>query len=69
MNDFYIVLGGMRITPSLNVKYLGTILDAKLSWKDHIEKKCIKSNDHNGAKASLKTYLGAEQADNRAPSF
>lgn len=33
-------LGRVRLTPAGSVKYLGVILDRKLTWKEHLETKC-----------------------------
>ena len=34
------VLGGVRLIPTDSVKFLGVILDKKLSWKEHLEERC-----------------------------
>ncbi|XP_029668327.1 uncharacterized protein LOC115238541 [Formica exsecta] len=33
-------LGGIRLTPAVSVKYLGVILDRKLTWKEHLDNRC-----------------------------
>ena len=38
--DLLININGTQILPSPTVKYLGVVLDEKLSWKAHVEQKC-----------------------------
>ena len=42
-DDFHITVNGIKIDASPTVKYLGVTLDSKMTWKDHIELKCIKT--------------------------
>ena len=42
-DDFYITVNGIRINTSPTAKYLGVTLDSKMTWKDHIDLKCIKT--------------------------
>jgi len=41
--DAKIILNGHSISPQETVNYLGLTFQRKLSWKPHIEKKCVKA--------------------------
>ena len=41
LEDITLDLFGQRVSPALNAQYLGLLLDWRLSWRDHIEAKCL----------------------------
>lgn len=60
-NMIDIHIGGYQFPYQSTVKYLGVILDKKLTWKPHIESVCAKVNKGiNFLKLTTKTWWGAD---------
>ena len=55
--SFAIYANGNRIERSLIDKYLGVIVDEKLTWKDHCKQLCSTISKHVGLMYKLKHYV------------
>ena len=55
--SFSIKLGGSKLTPVKNVKYLGVMIDNFLSWDDHIIDLSKALSRSNGILAKLRHYI------------
>ena len=54
--SFEVVINNHSISPEDNLKYLGVLLDNKLSWKFHVEKVKIQLSKACGVLTKLKHY-------------
>ena len=52
-----LTLNNTRVPASRHAKFLGTIIDCKLSWKEHISSVCSKIARINGVLNNLKHFL------------
>jgi ribonuclease HI len=63
-NDYFICINDSKIYPSAQVKYLGVIIDASLTWKNHITHIMSKTNQVWNLLKLLKTIDGANLKKN-----
>ncbi|KAJ8023478.1 RNA-directed DNA polymerase from mobile element jockey [Holothuria leucospilota] len=55
--NIILTLNKTRVPASRHTKFLGTIIDCKLSWKEHISSICSKISRINGVLNNLKHFL------------
>ena len=56
-NDFFLEMGGHVIEQTATYKYLGVIIDEKLSWVPQIDKMCSKLSSVCGILSKVRHYL------------
>ena len=60
VNSFFIKMGDVMLQKVSSVKYLGVILDEKVSWSDHMEYLTTKLSRNAGIFSKLRYYLNKE---------
>jgi len=54
--SFKVIINNHNISPEDNLKYLGVLLDNKLSWKPHVQKVKLNYQELCGILSKLKHY-------------
>ena len=54
---FKLTIEGNQITQKSSIKYLGAVIDDKLSWKQQIKEKCTKTFKGSWAMYKMKNYV------------
>ena len=59
--SFKVIINNYSISPEDNLKYLGVLLDNKLSWKPHVQKVKTQLSRAFGILSKLKHYTTLPQ--------